>query len=724
MRRDSVSQPLPTLETVEALQQRIEQLEGMQRWATDAFEIVASLGDFQASINSGHDLAAMFSETCPRIKQVVNFKAMAFMTVNEEDAEFVINKCEPGSMQTYLQDEVDYQIDQGTFAWALGQARAVLAQTSDRNYTLVLHTLATRARVRGMFVGLTDEKMDDIQGASLNLLSVILLNVSNVLESHELYNYVNEQNRNLEEIVKRRTEQLENAIEEAESANRAKSTFLATMSHEIRTPLNGVLGMLGLLQKEEMAPSHSNKVGVAYRSAETLLALLNDILDLSKIDAEKLELEESDFDLKSLAEEVVALFLVPAQDKGLELLCMYNEDVPRWVCGDPTRIRQVLSNLIGNAIKFTKEDGVALRVSCMEQGEDSVKLEFKVCDTGIGIDEETQGRIFQPFSQADESTTRNFGGTGLGLNICKKLVERMGGEIGVDSTPGVGSTFWCALTLATATAPASVAIQGSTATGLVANPGDYHILVVEDNEVNQAVVLGFLEKTGFQATAVANGEEALESVRSNEFALIFMDCHMPVMDGYEATKQIRAREQEGDRIPVIALTADATPENIRICMDTGMDDYLSKPFRPEQFEAMLQHWFPDTSTEAAQQQEHVAEEVQYLAVDFAVIDQLRGSIGDVIESIIESFLTNTRERIEGMKRAIIKDELDALFLEAHSLKSSSALLGALSLSELCGTLEGRTKNGIFTGVSQSIVQIEEEFARVCGALAARGYKLV
>jgi PAS domain S-box-containing protein len=357
------------------------------------------------------------------------------------------------------------------------------------------------------------------------------------------------------------------ALAKAQEASRLKSAFVATVSHEIRTPMNGVLGLADLLLESDLDTTQRLHVRALQESGQTLMALINDILDFSKIEAGKLDIEEIDFDLAATVRGVAEIVSAQAAEKGLALHVQLRADVPAWVRGDPLRVRQVLLNLAGNAVKFTDRGSVTLTVTKLGDG----RLRFRVADTGIGIDPAARSRLLDPFSQADSSTTRRFGGTGLGLAICAQLVGLMDGTLDFESRPGEGSTFWFDLPLPAARptepAPAPAAPVAAAA----------HVLLADDAHINRLIGVALLERLGCQVDEVANGAEAVEAVQRRQYDVVLMDCLMPVMDGYEATAQIRDLEQGGRRTPIIALTASAMVGDREKCLAAGMDDYLPKP---------------------------------------------------------------------------------------------------------------------------------------------------
>ncbi|MGH1375404.1 MAG: PAS domain S-box protein [Alphaproteobacteria bacterium] len=490
------------------------------------------------------------------------------------------------------------------------------------------------------------------------------------------------------------------AKEQAEAASFAKSEFLANMSHEIRTPMNGIIGTTSLLKETFLSGKQRDYLSTIQNSSDALLQLINDILDLSKIEAGKLDFEILPFNIETLIEEVQSVMFVNLRDDvAFHISCP--NDMPRYVLGDPGRIRQVLFNLVSNAIKFTEKGSISLSIEVLEQKGNTQAFKLSVKDTGIGIPEDKQDTIFQKFSQAEESTTRRFGGTGLGLAICRELVKLMDGEIHVKSVYGEGSTFWFTMHL-----PLCSADEVEDETNHENNISTDELLfkntqalLVEDNPTNQVIAMEILEQYGCHTTPAGNGREAVERFSKQHFDVIFMDCRMPEMDGYEATKKIRQYEEDRklSPTPILALTANAIKGDRDKCISVGMDDYISKPIQKAHIGRALLKWLPDEKQDTRRiEQEDCSstatsnkdpEHNDLSVFDHNTFDNMKELMGDGFAPMIQQFLDNSSKYIAQAQEGLANNNAKLIADAVHPLKASSAVLGVIKVSQLAAKIE-------------------------------------
>jgi signal transduction histidine kinase/CheY-like chemotaxis protein/HPt (histidine-containing phosphotransfer) domain-containing protein len=517
------------------------------------------------------------------------------------------------------------------------------------------------------------------------------------------------------------------AEQEARAADRAKGQLLSHVSHEIRTPMNGVLGMAELLLAGELTTVQREQVQVIRTSSEALLALVNDLLDLSRVEAGRLLLRPRDFSFQELAGDVLRLLAPQAAERGVELRLRVDPALPDALYGDPVRLRQVLLNLVGNGIRFTRKGSVTVTAEPLERETPAFRCE--VSDTGVGIRPEVQERLFQPFAQAQSSASHGFGGTGLGLVICKNIVELMGGEMGFHSTRGVGSTFWFRVPLVPArgSTPPSAAAAGDAEARRLARQ-ERRILVVDDRSANRSVALALLRKLGYTADAVEGGEEALAFLAAKHCAAVLLDLEMVGLDGFETCRRLRRQEKVGGsaaRIPVIALSAHTSEKERAKCFAVGMDGFLPKPFRTGELAAALDLWtgveapaaLPPAAEEdkSEEEPEPAAESLDERLAALKSLEDKTG--GSILAEVVKAFLHQGETDLAAMQRALPQGDGKTVSAAAHALAGSSAVLGATNLARCAGELARLARQGEMVACAPRLAEVEEEFRVIAQRLA-------
>jgi len=525
-------------------------------WLSEALDAVAYLGrSLHPEPGRGAAIDDVFGAAEPAIRRLVDVGTLAFLLTDESGLEFTIARC-PDDARADVEREMEYQVDEGTFSWTLYQNRPVIVPGRHMGQWVLMHALATPSRTVGMCMASLEGSSPFIPDMVQKLLSMLFQTCAGVLESRALYAALDEHNRNLEAMIEERTAELRRSEEEARAASRAKGEFLANMSHEIRTPINGILGMISLLEKTDLDARQREYAETSRRSAETLLTVINDVLDYSKIEAGHIDFESIDFDLRRVLDDVVRTLASRAAERGLDLVVQYPADLPRWVKGDPARIRQIVLNLVGNAVKFTEEGYVAVKVDATEGGPGRKRFVISVEDTGIGISPEKLEQIFEKFSQADASTTRKYGGTGLGLSISRRLAQMMGGDVRATSAPGRGSTFWLDIPLGLA--------QPAASEGPPALAGLRALLASPSERVRDAGD-STLRCLGASCESVGGFVEAIERLRQAQtegraYDLVLVDEALPDGGAERVAGLVRYDPSLPDT-PVVLMTSVLRPDD-------------------------------------------------------------------------------------------------------------------------------------------------------------------
>ncbi|MCH2206962.1 MAG: ATP-binding protein [Lentisphaerales bacterium] len=848
------------------LEDKIRELEDFNSRIIGAMNAMDGITQFQKDVLAVEEISNVYEVASDRLKKITEFKFLSFFSINETMA-FDLSYVEPESLRDEIQQEFDKQMKAGMLAWALNSDKSINATALTGDFKdgpqLLIHPLESNTGINGLFVGQPVADVDEMHQLDLTLLNVSLSSTSLALDNTSLTQQLKESNADLENKVEARTETLQVALEKANEATKAKSEFLATMSHEIRTPMNGVLGMCELMLETGLNDEQYKYASVINNSGKALLTIINDILDFSKIEAGKLELEYIPFDLRDTIEDVVHVLSQRAAEKGIELISDIDCRTPTAIVGDSMRLRQILLNLGSNAIKFTDKGHVLFALTADIGMDGSCTMGFRVEDTGIGIPEDKLGRLFQSFSQVDSSTSRRYGGTGLGLTISQSLCEMMGGKVYVESEFNKGSTFgfdldfevnelepsaikeeelakkrvllasshegqtklvkdyleWSGMIVDVRKTLSSIVVatsgsetydylivdfglMGSSRSILdeileiarqncgkcflmkpyvktdllaevetkfdesIAKPLNYNVLVntllnrnlernvdiesfhlpetktwnvllVDDDRTNLEVAKLRFEKMNLKVTMAASGEEALSFFEKAHFDIVFMDCHMPDMDGYMTTKMIRQIELEKNlekSTPVMALSANVAEDAAKKCYAAGMDDYLTKPIIIADLIRALRKWLlsdaderwrgstkvnlppkenvpPGKETNSTPQA--TSESVDESFMDVTVIRDLLGIENyDFEKSLINTFLIDSFKRHGEIAAAFESDDVKKVNYLSHTIKGGAGNIGAKAIQRNCKTIEDFSGEGDLSNVEPLISQLLDDLNKL------------
>ncbi|MGI6253117.1 MAG: ATP-binding protein [Aminivibrio sp.] len=700
-------------ENYRTMKERLDTLSGERETAKRLLEsAVDSLG-FAVVVDEDFSQYSLFEECARKVRTFIAFKALAFLVFSPDGLDFSLSYIDPSGDEGFFEEEIGPLIDDRTFAWAVDRNRPVIVTARDGSGQILLHSMTTQNRTMGMFIGLLGEDEVHILDLSFAFLTVVLSSVAGLLQNAELYSVI----RDLNSELTKKIERLEESEQSLAEAMRARDIFLANVSHEIRTPLNGILGMTSLLGDTSLDGRQKELLKILGDESSSLLRLINDLLDFSRIEAGKLTFEDAPFRFLEFWDGIADGFRPRARQKNLRFKMELAGEPPETVSGDSLRIKQVFGNIVGNALKFTSRGEVSVMGKILPGEEGHVILKVDVRDSGIGISKEQADRLFKPFVQGDSSTTRKYGGTGLGLVISRRLLEAMEGSISIEHSGGPGAHFRFSLPLKVLEdAPPR---EEKPAADSLEFPSGYSVLVAEDNDTSRLVAVSMLKKLGVPVVETArDGAEAVEKLSVSGYDLVLMDIQMPVMDGIEAVTIIRDSSSSvlDHNIPVAAMTANILPADREKYLNAGMTDYISKPVLPGELAALFGRIMKSgpRKTEARRGQ------------DTAVFrrDLLLQRLGDdevLCDMAVSLFIDDSKKIIGELADLLGSGDLEEARMKGHTLKGAAANVEAVEIRDKAAAIEEAVQRGEISralSLSEKLSAARDRFAEAAIAAAA------
>lgn len=690
-------------------------------WLLDALEGIAECNrTLQADLPMGGGAAEVFGLSLPVLRRLADFQAVSLWSPDGDGLLFELVGVDPPLKRDLIEAELAHQVGEGQFAWALYQNRGIIVQAENGESWTLLHSLSSGDQVVGMFLAVLDHPVLGQPDVGLKVLSILLQGWASAIGTGSLNRELDRRARSLEADIERQTGELRLSEESARRANSAKDEFLARISHEIRSPLAGILGTAGLLLEAPLEPEERARAQTIYRSTELALKIVNEILDLARIESGHVELSTSDFDLRSQVEDVMALLDPEAAERGIGFEIEWGSAAPRFVRGDALRLRQILMNLFSNAIKFTEQGSVRIYVDGAPE-KDLVVIEVK--DSGVGIPHDRLEGVFDKFEQVSVETVRRFGGTGLGLPISLELAHLMGGSIQVASEMGVGSTFTVVLPLPTV----SGAVMRDD--GFETKPNEIRldgmrVLLADDDPVASGIVSVYLTRLGCEVRIVEDGIQAVDAALEDPPDVVLMDGNMPEMDGYQAAAAIRRRLGK-DAPPIIALTAGGADLDRARSRSAGMVMHLTKPLSQQELcEALSSVVEPKKGVNMDSQGECHIEGLAVL--DRVVREERFGGDEELLARLTQVFLDSWPASLAQLQEALAVEDGDALARVAHRVRGAVSILGAMRLSELLLDMEREWKSGnldraewAFRAVADTVISLEVGLGHTTGSESVR-----